>query len=91
MNMHMLTNAYAKVRKPLRKTVSGVKRQARRTFKKLFGEAKGKSTEKKRRSRYEANSKFITDKMLSETSDTDSGYDTPARRSSTLDASTSST
>jgi hypothetical protein len=58
---------------PLGKTVRGLQRQARRTFKKLFGE-------KKRRREggmnYQSSTRFITDKMLSSSEESDSsGYE----------------
>ena len=59
-------------RQQLRRTAKGVRRSVRHTFRKIFG------LRRKRRSQYEANTKFITDKMLSESSSEGSDAETTA-------------
>lgn len=50
----------------MRKNYVGVKKAARITFRKLFGKKR-----KQNQRKYENSAKFITDKMLSETSDSE--------------------
>lgn len=67
----LIKDTYSKCAKPLRKNYKGIKHSFRKTFKKLFGESR------KKKKQYEASSKFITDKMLSDMSsseESDSGY-----------------
>jgi hypothetical protein len=58
-------------RKSVSKNVRGVKRAARQTFRKVFGTKK----QRKAHNKYEESAKYITDKMLSDSSETDSDHD----------------
>ena len=84
-NAYNLRDAKNRATKSMKKTLRGVKRSLRHTFRKIFGEKKRvRSTST--RNRYENSTKFITDKMLSDSSDSmsnSSSSDTESTREST--------
>ncbi len=63
------------MRKPIRKNWRGIKRNTKKTFKKLFGTSKSAAGCRKKKGDSEMSAKFITDKILSDSMSENSDSD----------------